>query len=115
MNSSESDELPKVVSADVPTSLARQIEAEREEGESRSATVRRLIRAGLEAESGPTVPRPIALGAIGVTTGLLLLIVLLTVPDTWRDLGDWTLLVSAGLILLGPIAWGYWFIQSYLR
>lgn len=42
--------MSKVISADVSEDLAERIEAEQEEGESRSATVRRLVRRGLDAD-----------------------------------------------------------------
>ena len=58
------------IGADVPEELRDRIDAYREDGESRSAAVERLIRAGLEAESAdPTVPVP----ALLVTTGALTL------------------------------------------
>lgn len=49
--------MSRVISADVSEDLAAEIEEEQEEGESRSAVVRRLIRAGLDAEQGrETIP-----------------------------------------------------------
>jgi hypothetical protein len=49
------------ISTKVPEELAERIEEAREEGETRSATVRRLIRAGLETPDSPTNPVPLVL------------------------------------------------------
>lgn len=45
--------MSKVISADVSDDLAERIDAEQEDGESRSATVRRLVRRGLDADRHP--------------------------------------------------------------
>lgn len=48
--------MSKVISADVPDDLAERIEEAQEEGESRSAAVRRLLRTGLDAENSQHTP-----------------------------------------------------------
>jgi Arc/MetJ-type ribon-helix-helix transcriptional regulator len=82
--------MSRVISTDVPNDLAEEIEEAREEEESRSAAVRRLIRAGLDSEgsslrdlptrrmmilagtltifvaTSPPEPIAIAIGAIGI-------------------------------------------------
>jgi len=68
--------MSKVISADVPDDLAERVEAEQEQGESRSAAVRRLVRAGLEQKekTGHAVPLPIVIawwGSIVAAAGLL--------------------------------------------
>lgn len=49
------------ISTKVPEELAERIEEEREEGENRSACVRRLIREGLTGSDSRTGPVPIVL------------------------------------------------------
>ena len=63
--------MSKVISADVPDDLADRVEDEQEEGESRSAAVRRLVRAGLESkeETGVSVPLPLYIAWIGTMVG----------------------------------------------
>ena len=68
--------MSQIISTDVPDDLKDRIEAEQEEGESRSAAVRRLIRSGLksESETGHTVPLPIVIawfGSLIAAAGLL--------------------------------------------
>ena len=60
--------MSKVISADVSEDLAERIEAEQEEGESRSATVRRLVRRGLDADRHPvaTILTVTGAGVIGI-------------------------------------------------
>lgn len=59
--------MSNIISTDVPTDLAERIEDAREQNESRSAAVRRLIRAGLDADSG-------GVGSRIATTAALVLI-----------------------------------------
>jgi len=58
--------MSKVISTDVPDDLAERIEAEQEEGESRSATVRRLIRRGLDADQSPIASTLAVIGAVTI-------------------------------------------------
>ena len=60
-----------IISTDVPEDLADRIEAAQEEGESRSACVRRLLRAGL-SEQEPDY-RTLPLLALVTGFGLILL------------------------------------------
>lgn len=53
------------ISTKVPEELAERIEDAREEGENRSACVRRLVRAGLRDDTGERTPLPTALMWIG--------------------------------------------------
>jgi len=68
--------MSQIISTDVPNDLKDRIEDEQEDGESRSAAVRRLIRAGLDSkkETGDSVPLPLYiawLGSILAAAGLL--------------------------------------------
>lgn len=68
--------MSKVISADVPNDLADRVEEEQEDGESRSAAVRRLVRAGLEQKENTGVSIPLTvyitwLGSIIAAAGLL--------------------------------------------
>lgn len=68
--------MSNVISADVPDDLKDDVEAAREEGESRSAAVRRLIRTGLREQSNTGFPLPVPLyfawlGTIAAAAGLL--------------------------------------------
>lgn len=49
------------ISTKVPEELAERIEEAQEDGENRSACVRRLIRAGLDTPDSPTNPVPLVL------------------------------------------------------
>jgi hypothetical protein len=74
--------MSKVISADVSEDLAERIEEEQEEGESRSATVRRLVRSGLD-------PQPSGIGnlpnrRIMIVAGVLLLLIGATPPEPLR-------------------------------
>lgn len=75
--------MSKVISADVSDELAERVEEEREEGESRSAAVRRLVRAGIESEgnSWKDIPTRRMVGGIGI-----LLILVATAPPQPLDL-----------------------------
>jgi hypothetical protein len=57
------------IGADVPEELRDRVDEYRDDGESRSAAVERLIRAGLEAEGAePTVPARTLLFVFGALT-----------------------------------------------
>jgi hypothetical protein len=60
--------MTETISSKMPTELIERIEEAQEEGESRSATVRRLVRDGIEAQGSPdgyTITRPTAISLIG--------------------------------------------------
>ena len=63
--------MSKVISADVPNDLADRVEDEQEDGESRSAAVRRLVRAGLDSkeETADSVPLPLYIAWLGTLAG----------------------------------------------
>jgi len=62
----------KTISTKVPEDLEEKIEEHREEGESRSAAVRRLVREGIDAEES-TTPDALAFGLIiGGIVGIFL-------------------------------------------
>lgn len=63
--------MSNIISTDVPEDLAERIEAAQEEGESRSACVRRLLRAGLNAQEPDY--RTLPLLALMAGFGLILL------------------------------------------
>lgn len=87
--------MSRVISADVPEKVAEQIEEYQEDDESRSSAIRRLVRAGLDAETGQndqpalvliwlgslffvaafadTTPSIGTLGAVTMVIGILLL------------------------------------------
>lgn len=58
--------MSKVISADVSDDLAERIEAEQEDGESRSATVRRLVRRGLDHDRHPFVVPVMMIGSLSI-------------------------------------------------
>lgn len=60
--------MSKVISADVPDDLAERVEESREEGESRSAAVRRLVRTGLDADNSNAAVPTIILTTFGAVT-----------------------------------------------
>lgn len=67
-----------VISADVPEDMSDRIDEEQEEGESRSAVVRRLLRVGIDVSQSPAgvlVPWPAAVAFVGW----------LLVAATWVD------------------------------
>ena len=56
------------IGADVSEDLKREVDEHREEGESRSAAVRRLVRDGLDVDDRPPgfhVPYPVAVNLLG--------------------------------------------------
>jgi hypothetical protein len=65
--------MSKTIGAEVPDSLAEDIEEYREEDESRSAAIRRLVRTGIEHEQKPNEDTDT--DSSGVTDGDILLIV----------------------------------------
>lgn len=74
--------MSKVISADVSDDLAERIEEEQEEGESRSATVRRLVRSGLDPQPAGISNLPNR--RILIVAGVLLLLIATTPPDPLR-------------------------------
>ena len=87
--------MSRVISTDVPNDLAERIEEAREGDESRSACVRRLIRAGLDAKQGgiSELPTRRAIMAAGI-----ILIFIATSPPEPLDLA-----IGAGALILLPI------------
>ena len=62
-----------MISADTSEELAERVEEESEEGESRSATIKRLLRAGIQAENSNEGLRAITTGMIvGGVVGIIL-------------------------------------------
>lgn len=74
--------MSKVISADVSDDLAERIEEEQEEGESRSATVRRLVRSGLDPQ--PAGIRNLPTRRILIVVGILLILIGTTPPEPLR-------------------------------
>jgi len=90
--------MSNIISADVSDDLKDRIEAAREDGESRSAAVKRLIRAGLDGDSGNSLG--IGYGLIWAGSAFLFVTVewsLQTIPaDAMAVVG--ILLMTAGAI-----------------
>lgn len=74
--------MSKVISADVSDDLAERIEEEQEDGESRSATVRRLVRSGLDPQ--PSSIRSLPNRRILILAGVLLILIATTPPEPLR-------------------------------
>ena len=85
-----------IISTDVSDDLKDRIEEEQEEGESRSAAVRRLIRQGLDAESIGLPVMLIVLGAFMMGGAL-----------TPEMNPAYMMLIGLSLLISG-VAWGKW-------
>ena len=91
--------MSRVISTDVPDDLAERIEEAREGKESRSACVRRLIRAGLDAEGGRLKELPPHRAMMAA--GIILTFIVTTPPEplgTAVFTGAMVLLIS-GIVL----------------
>lgn len=85
-----------VISTDVPEDLKDQIEDQQEEGESRSATVRRILRAGLHRADEPAgvyVPWPAGIAFLGW----------MLVMASWADAAEIVGLLGLLLVALGAL------------
>jgi len=71
--------MSRVISTDVPNDLAERIEEAREREESRSACVRRLIRAGLDAGQGSLKKLPAR--RVMMAAGILLILIATSPPE----------------------------------
>ena len=89
--------MSRVISTDVPKDLAERIEEAREGGESRSACVRRLIRAGLEAEADDQSPLIVSLLLIVGSLSLGIAIEPVASPGLFVAAAIGALLLAAGV------------------
>lgn len=108
----------EIISADVPDELAEQIDEAQGEGESRSATVRRLIRDGLEEQGSedsetfqPRLINMIHTFLILSTFGLVWRTSIVmsggALPDIFVGVNGWAVLGAAGLFAAAGYAVGY--------
>lgn len=108
----------EIISADVPDELAERIDEAQDEGESRSATVRRLVRDGLETQESqdnetfqPQLINMIHTFLILATFGLVWRTSIVmsggALPDIFVGVNGWTVLGAAGLFAAAGYAVGY--------
>ena len=88
--------MSQIISTDVPDDLKDRIEEEQEEGESRSATVRRLIRRGLDAES------------IGVPVVLMILGAFMMGAALTPNMNPAYIMLIGVTLLISGVAWQRW-------
>ena len=85
-----------IISTDVSDDLKDRIEEEQEEGESRSAAVRRLIRRGLDAES------------LGVPAMLIVLGAFMMGAAVTPEMNPAYMMLIGVSLLVSGVAWGKW-------
>jgi hypothetical protein len=93
--------MSETIGADVSPEFKQRIDAAREDGESRSACVRRLLRHGLEAERRDGLRHPRAsLQIIGAIGGLIYILTYLLAPGFLGIVG--------GTYIVGTLVWANW-------
>jgi hypothetical protein len=90
------------ISTKVPEELADRIDEAREEGENTSACVRRLIRAGLDADDGDDAQHRAPPYLYAVFLGSLLFLAPITSPEA---ISGATMMGLGALLVIGAVAY----------